>query len=59
MNLTYESQCIVITHTANKVWTITAEAGCTASVTKIQNRQIIGQWVAQNVPFQVQATELP
>jgi len=59
VNVTYESQCIVITHTADKVWTITADAGCTAGVTKIQNRQVIGQWVGQNVPFQVQATELP
>ena len=59
VNVTYESQCIVITHTADKVWTITADSGCTASVTKIQNRQVIGQWVGQNVPFQVQATELP
>ncbi len=59
VNVTYESQCIVITHTAYKVWTITADTGCTAAVTKIQNKQVIGQWVGQNVPFQVQATELP
>jgi hypothetical protein len=59
VNVTYESQCIVITHTADKVWTITADTGCTAGVTKIQNRQVVGQWVGQNVPFQVQATELP
>ena len=59
VNVTYESQCIVFTHTADKVWTITADSGCTATVTKIQNRQVVGQWVNQNVPFQVQATELP
>jgi len=59
VNVTYESQCIVITHTADKVWTITADPGCTAAVTKIQNRQVVGQWVGQDVPFQVQATELP
>jgi hypothetical protein len=59
VNVTYESQCIVITHTADKMWTITADTGCTATVTKIQNRQVIGQWVGQDVPFQVQATELP
>lgn len=65
-NVTYESQCIVITHGqsgnpgSNPLeWTIAAGAGCTATVTKVQNRKVVGTWVNQDVPFQVTATELP
>ena len=58
-SVTYESQCIVITHTAEKIWTITADVGCTASVSKILRSKVVGQWVNQSVPFEVQATELP
>jgi hypothetical protein len=57
--VTYESQCIVITHTADKVWTITADAECTARVTKVLRNKVVGQWVGQQVPFEVQASELP
>lgn len=59
-NVTYESQCIVITHGSNPLeWTIAADAGCTATVTKVQNRKVVGTWINQDVPFQVTATELP
>jgi hypothetical protein len=65
-NVTYESQCIVITHgdygnTSSDPlkWTVTADAGCTASVTKVLSRRVVAQWVGQDVPFQLTATELP
>ncbi|MEP6801437.1 MAG: hypothetical protein ABJC07_05840 [Acidobacteriota bacterium] len=65
--ITYESQCIVITHgqygtpgSNIREWTITANgAPCTATVTKSQNRKVVGTWINQDVPFQVTATELP
>jgi hypothetical protein len=65
-NVTYESQCIVITHGeygntgSNPLeWTITADAPCTAAVTQVQKGKVVNQWVGQEVPFQVTATELP
>ena len=49
-NVTYESQCIVITHGqhgnpgSNPLeWTVAADAGCIAAVTKVQNRKVVGQ----------------
>jgi hypothetical protein len=65
-NVTYESQCIVITHgeygnplSDPHKWTVTADLGCTASVTKVLNRRVVAQWVAQDVPYELTATELP
>jgi hypothetical protein len=65
-NVTYESQCIVITHgdygnssSDPLKWTVTADAGCTASVTKVLNRRVVAQWVGQDVPYELTATELP
>ncbi len=65
-NVTYESQCIVITHgdygnTSSDPlkWTVTANAGCTAGVTRVLNRRVVAQWVGQSVPFELTATELP
>lgn len=51
-------ECIVITHTADKVWTLTADAGCTAAVNKVLKNKVVGQWVGVDVPFQLTATEL-
>jgi hypothetical protein len=59
-SVTYESQCIVITHTDDKLWTITAPdkaAGCTAAVAKVLKSKVVDQWVNQSVPFEVQAME--
>jgi hypothetical protein len=65
-NVTYESQCIVITHgdygnTSSDPlkWTVTADPGCTAGVQKVLNRRVVAQWVGQDVPFELTATELP
>jgi hypothetical protein len=65
-NVTYESQCIVITHGqhgntgSNPLeWTINADAGCTAKVTKVQKGKPDVTWSGLDVPFQVTATELP
>lgn len=64
--VTYEPQCIAITHgqygnpTSNPLeWTFTADAPCTATVTKVVNRKVTDTWVNQSVPFQIVATELP
>jgi hypothetical protein len=65
-NVSYESQCIVITHGqhgntgSNPLeWTINADAGCTAKVTKVQKGKPDVTWSGLDVPFQVTATELP
>jgi hypothetical protein len=65
-NVTYESQCIVITHgdygnptSDPHKWTVAADPGCTAGVTKVLNRRVVAQWVGQDVPFALTATELP
>jgi len=64
--VTYEPQCIVITHgqygipSSNPLeWRFTVDAPCTATVTKVVNRKVVGTWVSQSVPFQIVATELP
>jgi hypothetical protein len=64
--VTYEPQCIVITHGqygnpfSNPLeWTFVTDAPCLASVTKVVNRKVAGTWVGQSVPFQIVATELP
>ena len=64
--MTYESQCIVITHgdygntsSDPRRWTVTANPGCTASVQKVLSRRVVAQWVGQDVPFELTATELP
>jgi hypothetical protein len=55
----YGPPCIVIAHTADKVWTLTADAGCTAVVTKHQRGNPDVTWSDLDVPFQVTAHELP
>jgi hypothetical protein len=59
-NVTYESECIVIAHTGAGQWSVTADgAPCTATVTRVENRRVVATWVGVDVPFQVNATELP
>ncbi len=64
--VTYEPQCIVITHgqygnpASNPLeWTFSADVPCVATVTKVVNRKVTDTWVDQSVPFQIVATELP
>lgn len=56
--LNYQVQCIVIAHTGAGQWTVTADSGCLASVSQVTNGAItpLGNY---DVPFQLQATELP
>lgn len=64
--VTYQSQCIVITHGqegntgSNPLeWTHTADASCLAAVTQWARGKLVDTWQDQSVPFQVVATELP
>ena len=57
--LTYESECIVIAHTADKEWTITADAGCQATVIRVENRKVKETTLHEDVLFKVTARELP
>ena len=59
--ITYQTECIVIAHTGVGSWMVTADGGvdgCPAAVSKVTNGAVTAQG-NHDVPFQLQATELP
>jgi hypothetical protein len=59
--MNYQTQCIVIAHTGVGSWTVTADGGidgCPAAVSSVTNGAVTAQG-NHDVPFQLQATELP